>query len=936
MNRDSPESQPRYILGIDLGTTNSAAAFVDTWIESPSLESLRIPQLVSPGVVESRETLPSFLYRPAEGEFSPEAVALPWKSPPPEDGFVGVLAREHGGLNPGRQIASAKSWLCHSGVDRTAELLPWHGAPDVPRCSPVQAEARYLDHIREAWDHAHPNDRLEDQEVIVTVPASFDEVARELTIKAARTAKLKRFRLIEEPLAAFYSWLHFHRRQQTQWLKPGNVILVCDIGGGTTDFTLIRVMQDASSPPRMQRIAVGRHLILGGDNLDLALAHHIESKHALSLDPAQWSVLVRQSCRAKESLLGENPPDHFTLIIPGRGTRLVGGTLQFELPREEVELLLVDGFLPEVEVTARPSRQASGFREFGLPYAADPAITRHLAEFLLKHQNPEEQTVDERPALRPDLVLFNGGFFYAEALKDRLIHVLTHWFRTPSHPDWSPHVLVNAQPDLAVALGAAGYGAVRRGQGTMVDAGLGRSYYLEISRSESTAPVALCLAPAELQEGKKVNIPDRVFDLLVDQPAEFPILVSSQRTRDRAGELVPFQAEEFTRLPPIRATLKTRRQEERTRIPVQLGVFLSELGALEIWCHAVAGPQRWRLQFDARTSVAPSPDPAANPASQAVLDEESLAHPIQLVHESFAGDQNRKEPAGLVRRLEKSLGQNRNEWPPALLRSLWKKLLDLEPGRALSVPHEARWLNLLGFSLRPGYGCPLDDWRVNLTWQLFHRGLVHPRNEACRAEWWILWRRIAAGLTTPQQRRLAAPLTSNLLALLEGRKSPLKNSPHELSEVWRVLGALERLDVPQKITLGNAAFQLVSQKGPEILHSAPLWALARIGSRVPTEGSLGHVVPPESVEPWLRGLMRLTPLHDALAFALMQLARRTGDRYREIPDPLRVEVLDWFATHHPQSPYRRLVEHEEFLAAKEQQTVFGESLPQGLSLATEG
>ncbi|MFW5774819.1 MAG: Hsp70 family protein, partial [Chitinivibrionales bacterium] len=373
------EQQSRYVVGIDLGTTNSAVAFVDSTREQSEVENFPVTQVVAPGETQAAEVLPSFLYEPAAQEFTPDAMKLPWSDTPSM--VVGAFARDHGASVPGRQIVSAKSWLSHSGVDRTAELLPWHAAPDAPRLSPVDATAQYLGHIRAAWNHAHPQHPLEKQDVIVTVPASFDEVARELTVEAAARAGLSRVVLLEEPQAAFYAWIHLHADQWQKIVNPGQKILVCDVGGGTSDFTLIDV-RPGDGDIRFHRVAVGDHLILGGDNLDLALAYHVEQKLDIKLNPRQFSALVRSCQKAKERLLGDNPPDELTINILGGGASLIGGALQVTVNRQEVSELLIEGFLPKVAIFEKPATRQSGFQEFGLPYAADHAITRYLAEFL--------------------------------------------------------------------------------------------------------------------------------------------------------------------------------------------------------------------------------------------------------------------------------------------------------------------------------------------------------------------------------------------------------------------------------------------------------------------------------------------------------------------------------------------------------------------------
>src|ERR671936_627808 len=422
------QAASRFVVGIDLGTTNSAVCYIDTDDARWQVHTLAIPQVVAPGEVEARDTLPSFHYEAAAGEFAHGAWRLPWDTTEPRY-TVGVFARDHGATVPGRLIASVKSWLCHSGVDRTAAILPWHGAADVERLSPVAVSSRYLSHIAAAWDARFPEHPLHRQEVTLAVPASFDAVARELTVAAARQAGLQHLVLLEEPQAALYAWVYAHEDDWHTFLQPGLTILVCDIGGGTTDFTLIRVRDGSSEHGvedgklQLQRIAVGDHVILGGDNLDLALAHVLEPRLTASatskLSPRQWDRLVRVCCHVKETFLGAKPPDRLTVSVPGDGARLIGGALHADVQRQEVEDLLLDGFLPYVERDARPHRYRSGFQEFGLPYAPDPAITAYLAAFLSDHQQLPGAG-GSGVTTRPDVILLNGGFFASSAFRQRL------------------------------------------------------------------------------------------------------------------------------------------------------------------------------------------------------------------------------------------------------------------------------------------------------------------------------------------------------------------------------------------------------------------------------------------------------------------------------------------------------------------------------------
>lgn len=915
-----PEPQrppPRYVVGIDLGTTNSAVAHVDSQAEHWRVQIFAVPQPVAPGEVEPRETLPSFHYEPAPGEF------------PGNPAFVvGVLARDHGASVPGRLIVSAKSWLCHAGVDRTADLLPWHGLPGVKKLSPAAVSARYLAHIREMWNQRFPKFPLEEQDVVVTIPASFDEIARELTVEAAKLAGLPRMTLVEEPQAAFYAWVQAHDDDWQKKLKSGQTILVCDVGGGTSDFTLIRVERG-----QLRRFAVGEHLILGGDNLDLALAHFVEQRLLGEgrFSPAQWGVLVRRCQAAKETLLGPNAPVTLTLSVPAAGAKLIGGAMQTELSREEVTKLLVDGFVPRVALDEKPVKRGSGFQEFGLPYAPDPAITRYLAAFLTAHD------------AKPDAVLLNGGFFESAALRERLLEVLNSW-REPGECTTLEErsfrkccklpagkrlvVLENRRLDLAVAVGAAYYGLVRRGAGVRIAGGLARTYYIGVATEEK--PAAICLVPAGLEEGHEVKLAERKFTLLIRQPAEFPLYVSTARTTDKPGDLVAVDDCQLTALPPIRAVLKSGKKVAADAVSVNLHARLTEIGTLEIWCGEVTGSRTWRLQFDVRAAASGrgvSPVNANNlnvPLTGGtpvpLLDEASVGQCIGLIRQTFNGD---LPPPRLVKTLEETLGLARQEWPPALLRSLWQELMELEEGRKRSFEHEIRWLNLLGFALRPGYGFALDDWRVTQTWRLAHGAVAHPRNEQCRAQWWILWRRVAGGLNAGQQLALAEPV-------LTAWRARAKLGAHETEEVWRFLGSLECLEPELKVELGELLLEQVMKRGLGLWSGAGLWALGRIGARVPLYGPLNTLVPAEVVERWLAALVTASGAESFFGF--MQLGRRTGDRYRDLSSASRAALLSWMERHKAPAHLQELVRVGGEWRAEDQTLAFGESLPRGLRL----
>lgn len=914
-------SGPRFVVGIDLGTTNSAVAYIDMLQHGFKATTFAIPQLVAPGTVETRDSLPSFHYEPASGEFSNESIALPWSGA--QSAFVGLLAREHGAASPGRLAVSAKSWLSHRGVDRKANLLPWHGASDITKLSPSETSRRYLEHIRQAWDHAHPDHPLAEQDLVLTVPASFDEVARELTVEAARNAGLPKLCLQEEPQAAFYAWIN--KNKSSHEMQPGQSILVCDIGGGTTDLTLIKTETSKKDDSlTYRRIAVGEHLLLGGDNLDLALAHHVEQKMGGGkLSPAIWSVLVRRCQQAKENLLQPNSPDQHMINLPTRGRSVVGSSRQVELTKAETVKQLVDGFLPESGANECPETRQSGFQEFGLPYAPDAAISRYVIAFLNEHDH-----------VRPDFILFNGGFFESPILRERLLHVLNKAL------NWTPQELHADRLDLAVAYGAAEYGRVRRGQGTRITGGLARSYYLGISQDNGET-TAVCLLPAGMEEGETVQLTQREFRLKIRQPVEFPLYTSSIRTTDLSGDLLPIDEESMRPMPPIRTIISSgKKKKTADSVLVQLHAKLTEIGTIEVWLAEKDGNREWRLQFDARAATQTERAVEEDQGNRAGLVDESMVAASVKVIKSVLGPNRSQPPEKLLSQLEDASEMKRSHWPPALLRRWFEETLPFSEVRQVSPVLEARWLNLLSYALRPGYGFAADDWRVANAWSMRQSGVMNHRNEMCRAEWWILWRRMAGGLNENQQLELANPLIKQWNSRIHNpavkrstKATGFLFGDHESAEVWRLLGSLERLPSEKKEQLGELILRWIDRKGERISNGAAVWALGRIGARVPAYGPLNTVIPADTAAKWAEQLTKLPEKTRETAFALMHLARFTDDRYRDLPDVTRKNVLEWMSVQKSAARLTTLVKDGGTLDSEEQDRAFGETLPPGLHLA---
>jgi molecular chaperone DnaK (HSP70) len=588
----------RHTVGIDLGTTNCALAFRD--LSEGSGDVVSIPQLTAPGVVEERLLLPSFIYVVKQGEFPDGALDLPW-----EKQFAyaaGDLARGHGAKVPARLVASAKSWLSHSSVDRSSALLPWQAPPEVERISPVEASARYLRHLAGAWKMSRKGD-LDSEEVVLTVPASFDAAARELTTQAAKQAGLQDVTLLEEPQAALYAWIESVGDAFRKTVKVGDVILVVDVGGGTFDFSLIAVTEQ-DGDLQLTRMAVGDHILLGGDNMDLTLAHHLAQ--GKNLDPWQFVALTYGCRQAKELLFADLKLKKAPISIPSRGSALVGGTIKMELTREDVTRVLIDGFMPKVLVTDLPrTARRTGLTQVGLPYAQDPGITRHLAAFLTR----QSRIAEGRSFVHPTAILFNGGVFKARALKERVTEVLNEWLAKDSGAPVKE--LEGGNLDLAVARGAAYYGWVRHGHGIRIRGGTARAYYVGVEAAVPAVPgleppvKALCVAPFGMEEGSNADIPPQEFALVVGEPTVFRFFSSSVRREDRAGDMIDdvVRNEEFEEVAPIETTLtikSIKSGESGKLVPVNLQAAVTEVGTLELRCLEKGGSGRWKLELNVR------------------------------------------------------------------------------------------------------------------------------------------------------------------------------------------------------------------------------------------------------------------------------------------------------------------------------------------------
>ncbi|MCA9580455.1 MAG: hsp70 family protein [Myxococcales bacterium] len=914
-------SSSRFVVGIDLGTTHSVVAFADTAVPGKAhIVDLPIPQLTSPGEVAERPLFPSSRYQPAPGELDPEDLTLPWGG----DGTaVGTIAMTLGAKVPSRLITSAKSWLSHDGVDRRAAILPWGAPHDVEKVSPVDASASYLSHLRATWNHRFPEAPLEEQETVLTIPASFDEGARALTLASAKLAGLGQVRLVEEPQAAFYAWLGDQDEDPSETLRDTRLVVVVDVGGGTTDLTLIQV-ELRDSGPRITRIAVGEHLMLGGDNMDLALASTLEPRLSSEgpLGTARFAQLLGEARKAKELLLGSDAPDSTTVTLLGVGSRLVGGAQKTTVQRTEVSEQILDGFFPIVAESDRPTQRQTGLIEFGLPFAADPAITKHLAAFLSQHRDLCQGAVGEGRVPLPDAVLFNGGVFHGAGLRERIRSNLENWSGGPVQ------VLQASAVDHAVARGAVHHGLARRGQGLRIGGGSARSYFLTV---DGAAREGICILPKGSEEGEFVSLPGEGFSLRVGRPVRFDIASSTSDVRHhRPGDRVDL-GEDYRDLPPLVAVLDGEGLEgvdpRSGEIPVTLEASLTEVGTLEIHClHRGEQERRWKLEFQIRgkglESAGTQRITTLHPRFQEATDA------IRRVYGKSAEGAGERDAKTLRADLERCLGR-RSEWDTALLRELFSALWAGAKHRRRSATHERVWFNLTGYCLRPGYGYPLDEWRIGELFGILRSGVQFLPEAQNWAEWWILWRRIAGGLSPEQQERVLDDFEWFLHPPTpRPRKRP--PGPKKLGELdmVRLAGALEHPSPQRKYKIGQWLLSRVVEHGDS---PSLWWAIGRLGARVPSYGSAHRVIEADLVEPWIRSALR-TDLgqNPEAAFAAALLGRMSGDRARDIGSDLRGQVVSALRGADAPPAWVQMVEEVTHLDAEAERRVFGESLPPGL------
>jgi hypothetical protein len=806
--------------------------------------------------------------------------------------------------------------------------------------------------------------------VVVTVPASFDDVARNLTAEAAKQAGLKNVTLLEEPQAAFYAWLGTHSPQEAGALKPGMRCLVVDVGGGTSDFSLIRAGEEKGELTFL-RDAVGDHLLLGGDNMDLALAKAVEAKlPGGRLDAAGFGALV-QACRsAKEALLATPPPPTYPVTVMGRGRLVVGGTVSVNITPADVKAAIFDGFFPHTPFDAEPTHGVrTGLQEMGLPYVSDPAISKHLAQFVRQHIHDFEK---ENPTASTsvDAILFNGGVFQPEVLRQRVIDVMRPWFDAPKKA-WNPLVLTSPSLDLAVSWGAAYFAWLKHSGGRRIGGGIPRSYYVAIETDTPgrgihahSIPV-LCVVPRRMQEGEEVHMPKPELELALGQPVLFPLYTSTVRGDDKPGQVLRLPESSLMQLPPLHTILRGGKRAGAKRVPVTLAAKCTEIGTLELYCESKEG-NRWRLEFNVRDVLRePTTEEEEEETSGAVIDvfpEEKVQAAGALIASTFGDAKPSPRPAEIAKAseardagqgggetpvttsdlpklLETTLEAPRSDWPTGLCRRLWEFLEAHAAGRGKSPQHLARWYNLTGYVLRPGFGDPVDRYRVESLWKLITAAASTPAGGAKKAavpeggaDYWIMWRRVSGGLNTALQQQLFTRLKPVLLPV-KGKQFS-RPPANEYAEMWRAAASLERLDAKTKEALGAAVLR-DCKKTPVPTYA--FWSLTRLGARVQFYGPLNSVVHPEVAEQWIEELLPFKPTNESekngWLFCLAELARQSGLRAVDVSDSTRFRVLGVLRTNPCPGAWKRMVEEVVANEGEEASRLFGESLPIGLRLS---
>ena len=951
--------ESRYIIGIDLGTTNCALSYLDTLDLKKGIKVLSIPQWERDGALISSESLPSFCYLPPKNAYKKGEFKLPFVSYYGEDvesKVVGSYARRQMSLTPDRVIHAAKSWLSHRGVDSNEAILPWHSDTLIgdQRLSPIAVSALYLKHLKAVWDHEMASFeeayRFVRQRVIITVPASFDEIASQYTFKAAQTAgySIENVSLLEEPQAAFYHWqqsfaqpasnnfyelLESSRSNAKAVIFSGNSglkkVLICDIGGGTTDFSLLQL--DAHDDSLVvSRVAVSDHILLGGDNIDLKIAYFLEDKlrkenQIRSLHSHQWTALIAEARALKERSLAHEHPDsdgdELHVAIAGTGSSLFGNSASTTVKRKDIKDLVLKGFFPTCQQDETAEESRSGLKEFGLPYAKDNAISRHLAGFL--------------KGRHIDAVLFTGGTLAPPFLREVLCKQISMWQQN------EPIILNNNSMHLAVAKGAAWFGASSHFKQGKIKSGYPRNLYVEVSLGASKPRKLMSVLPKGFIGGDRIILDKQNVKVLLEQPVSFQMYCSLLSEPRKPGSLLSMgQVPDLKKMPPLQTKLdlpiktkKKNRESELVAVNLELG--LSETGLLAIDCvvkdeeKASLQGHKWSLNFNVQEAAINSSSRNLEDCHDNSLSGFYASDSFYQVQEKIREVYGKARPGGikfnpnkLSREIESTIGLTRDHWSVEQLRGIWESLREGETKRGRSESHETTWLNLAGYCLRPGYGDALDKYRMQEVWNAYERGMAFPKGKQVQSQWWILWRRVSGGLDKQRQEKLFAKIAPHLR---KGAANP---------EMYMLAGSLELVSANKKVQLGSSLVKQIKERKPEHL-SQKIWALGRIASRLPLYSGPENIIRPSFVQVWIDELSKLdlkASQYQGLLHFFVQSGRLVGDRELDLNEEYREKLVSLLKEFEQGPSFTEQLLEVKPLDMAGQNRLFGESLPAGFMI----
>lgn len=896
----------RYAVGLDLGTTNCVLAAIDLQQNAsyPEIATQNIFQRLSENETGYELKLPSFLFYPTRAQKE----HLPLFDFEVDEWIIGEAAEVMGRRIQGRQVSSAKSWLCHHRVGGESGLLPWGGADDVPKISPLEATTRILTFLKKCWDaselgKSHP---LSTQHLVVTLPASFDQRARQLTSKACEKAGLGQAKLLEEPQAAFYNWISLRKGRWGEALGDARRVLICDIGGGTSDFSLVKC-EKKGDDFEFNREAVGRHLLLGGDNMDLAMAHYAEEKissRSKGLNQSQWQMLAQLAKSAKESLLSSVPEDEVTLRLPGMGTKVIGGLKKATLKKDDVVSLILNGFYPEVDLNYQARKNQSGLTEMGLPYEVEPAITWHILEFLQKHDSLGENY--------PEAILFNGGSLEPQVIRQRICDVLKH----NSQQQQGLKILESDSLAEAVARGAAFYAYTLHKGGLKIGGGSAQGYYLEIGGREQSKQVCVVPKGTEAHEGVEVQLAG--LKVTTNQPVSFPLYQSDAFPLDEAGAIKNGESD-LLKIGNLNAMVRFGKFDSR-KIPVSIAGELTELDTLNLELKSDNTEHKWQLEFDLRSE---------DDTPEQIESDEQVVREFNDLEKHLSHSLIEQPERGLLKGLEKHYQFQRNELNIPELRCIADQLLNMIDMIKKSPQHESTWLSACSFALRPGLGEHADEVRRSKLWSYFRTGPYSGKDTRATHEWAILWRRVSLGLEPGRQNDIFQRCKKKLLD-----KKQLPEFKGAGAELWRMVASFEHLPCSEKIRLAKALTAKACQNEGK-LQPLTLWALGRISSRQPLKAGPDYVIPADQVSKLVYELQK-TEIESVseLASCMIEMCRKSGDRNLDVDEELQNSVKEYLLRHQPDIDPQKLLPLEKVQRRElfQQSQLVGESLPVGLSI----